>query len=84
MVGYCQTMSGDDILKEVNDYGKSVEVPSIIREADEWTDRGVTLLNQTLDRKVSPSPFRMRHLWVDLRHRYSTEASVKCGASKGN
>lgn len=73
MIGYCQTMSGDVILKEVNEYGKSVSVPSITRETEEWIDRGVTLLNQTLDRNVSPSPFSMQHLWVDLRHRYLTE-----------
>jgi len=84
MIGYCQTMSSGDILKEVNGYGKKVAAPSIHREADEWISRGVTRLNQTLDRKASPSPFRLRHLWVDLRHRYSTETSVKCGAVKGN
>jgi hypothetical protein len=84
MVGYCQTMSGDDILKEVNCYGRSVAVPSIHRAADKWIDRGVTRLNQTLDRKASPSPFSLRHLWVDLRHRYATEASVKSGALNGN
>ncbi len=75
MIGYCQTMSGDDILKEVNGYGKKVKMPSLHREADEWIDRSVTRLNQELDRKVSPSPFRLRHLWLDLRHRYATNAS---------
>ncbi len=77
MIGYCQTMSGDDILKEVNGYGKKVKAPSIHREADEWIDRGVTRLKQTLDRKVSPSPFRLRHLWVDLRHRYALPGRVR-------
>ncbi len=75
MIGYLQTMSPDEILKEVNGYAEKVNVPSIHREADEWIDRGLTRLNQTLDRRVSPSPFRLRHLWVDLRHRYATNAS---------
>ena len=75
MMGYRQTMSADDTLKEVNGYAEKVNVPAIKRETDEWIDRGVTRLNQTLDRNVSPSPFRLRHLWVDLSHRYATNAS---------
>jgi len=75
MIGYLQTMSPDETLEEVNGYAEKVDVPAIEREADEWIDRGVTRLNQTLDRKVSPSLFRLRHLWVDLRHRYATNAS---------
>lgn len=69
MMGYCQTMSAKDILREVNDYAEKVNVPAISRTDGLWVERGVTRLNQTLDRKVSPSPFRLRHLWVDLRHR---------------
>jgi len=84
MIGYLQTMSPDETLEKVNGYAAKINVPAIKREADEWIDRGVTRLNQTLDRKVSPSPFRLRHLWVDLRHRYSTDASVKRGAVNGD
>lgn len=75
MIGYLQTMSPDEILKEVNGYAETVSVPAINRTEAHWIDRGVTRLNQTLDRKVSPSPFRLRHLWADLRHRYATNAS---------
>ena len=71
MIGYLQTMSPDETLIEVNGYAEKVNVPAIDRTEGHWIDRGVTRLNQTLDRKVSPSPFRLRHLWVDLRHRYS-------------
>ena len=76
MMGYCQTMSADDILREVNGYAERVNLPAIERAEDEWVHRGFTRLNQTLDRRVSPSPFRLRHLWVDLCHRYSTETSA--------
>lgn len=75
MIGYLQTISPDEILKEVNGYAEKVHVSAIDRTEGHWIDRGVTRLNQTLDRKVSPSPFRLRHLWVDLRHRYATNAS---------
>ncbi|MCK4341929.1 MAG: hypothetical protein KAY37_09430 [Phycisphaerae bacterium] len=84
MIGYLQTMSPDEILKEVNGHAKKVNMPSIHRETDEWIDRGVTRLDQTLNRMVSPSPFRLRHLWIDLRHRYSTEASARRGALNGD
>lgn len=70
MIGYLQTMSPDEILKEVNDYAEKINVPALKREADDWIDNSVTRLNQDLARKVSPSPFKLRHLWVDLTHRY--------------
>ena len=76
MIGYLQTMSPDEILTEVNGYAEEVNVPAINRTGGHWNDRGVTRLNHTLVRKMSPSPFQLRHLWLDLRHRYSTQSSV--------
>ena len=70
MIGYLQTMLPDEILKEVNDYAEEFNVPAIDRPDGDWIDRGVTWLSQTLNRKVSPSPFRLRHLWVDLRSQW--------------
>lgn len=79
MIGYLQTMSPDEILKEVNGYAERVNVPTIDRTEGHWIDRGVTRLNQPLDRKMSPSPFTLRHLWLDLRHRYATHTSRSRG-----
>lgn len=70
MIGYLQSMLSDEILKQVNRYAKKTKVPAIKREGDEWVDRGVTRLTQTLDRKVVPSPFSLGHLWIDLRRHY--------------
>ncbi len=70
MIGYGQSMSPDEILKEVNDHAEKINVPAIKRERDGWVNGGLTRLNQNLNRKMTPSPFRLRHLWVDLRHRY--------------
>ena len=74
MIGYLQTMSPNEILKEVNGYAEKVNVPAINRTAGHWIDRGVTRLNQTLDRKMSPSPFRLHHIWLDLHHHYAKNA----------
>ena len=79
MIGYLQTMSPDDILNEVNGYATKVNVPAINGTDRPWIDRGVTRLNQTLGRKMSPSPFLLRHLWLDLRHRYATHTSRSRG-----
>ena len=75
MIGYLQTMPPDEILKEVNGHAQDVNVPAIERADGHWIDTGVTRLNQTLDREVAPSPFRLRHLWVDLRRHYAPNAS---------
>ncbi len=77
MIGYVQTMPADTILTEVNAHARGVDVPAINRTEDQWIERGVTQLTQKLVRSVRPSPFRLRHLWVDLRHRYSQEAPAR-------
>jgi len=76
MMGYVQTMPLDKTLEEVNGYARQVKVPMIRRSDRAWIEYGVTRLNQTLDREVPPSPFRLVHLWVNLRHHYSTETPV--------
>lgn len=75
MIGYLQSMPPDDVLNEVNGYAKTGKVPPIDTTEGPWIKRGVTRLNQKLDRDVPPSLFRLRHLWLDLRHHYSTKAS---------
>ena len=70
MIGYMQTMTPDEIVEEVNEYAKEVDVPAIEKEDEDWATRGVTRLDQTLGCEVTPSPFFLRHLWVDLRRRY--------------
>ncbi len=83
MIGYVQTMSANDILKEVNGYAKKIKVPALERASGGWVDHGVTRLDQSFDREVRPSPFRLLHLWVDLRHRYSTCVGVIQGPLSG-
>lgn len=70
MVGYIRSMASEDILSEVNGHTTRASLNKIIRCGDGWLDKGVTRLEQRLDRaEVPPTPFSLRHLWVDLRRK---------------
>jgi len=69
MIGYIVSMSPDQILTEVNDYGKErFHNGQII----EYQSKGNTIrqYQQKLVReKLQPEIFQLTHLWVDLRNR---------------
>lgn len=68
MVGYIRSMTSEDILTEVNGHAARANLRKLRLSDDTWTAKGVSRLEQTLDRpEVPPSPFSLRHLWVDLR-----------------
>ena len=70
MVGYIRSMRSADILSEVNRHATKAKLPSVTLCGNAWIDEGVTRLEQKLDRpKVPPTPFSLRHLWVDLRQK---------------
>lgn len=70
MVGYIRSMTSQDILNEVNGHATRASLHGVILSGDGWVDKGVTRLEQQLDRpKVPPTPFSLRHLWVDLRQK---------------
>jgi len=74
MVGYIQSMEFDDILKEVNGYLQEESLAEIILPTSVWNKNGVSRLEQHLERnEVLPSPFDLRHLWVDLRNNYHSQ-----------
>lgn len=67
MVGFMQNMEPDSILVEVN--GHLTTFPSISLTSGSWTPKALTVLDaHTFDRRFLPSPFQLRHFWVDLRH----------------
>ncbi|MDP3110809.1 MAG: hypothetical protein Q8M71_01750 [Thermodesulfovibrionales bacterium] len=71
MIGYIQNMEMDDIFREVNLHGKEMSFPQILPPKDGWINSGVSNLNQRLNRpEVPPTPFELRHIWVDLREHY--------------
>lgn len=70
MVGYIRSMASADILDEVNGNATRASLHKINLNKDGWVAKGVSRLEQTIDRpNVPPTPFSLRHLWVDLRHK---------------
>ncbi len=71
MLGYVQNMNLLSILKDVNECimnDSHANFPNFEFPKDSFGDKGVARTSQRLVRiHVSPSPFDLRHLWVDLR-----------------
>lgn len=67
MIGYCQSMGWDDILKEVNQAGKRRNLPPIALSIDGWRMAATSKLQHLLVRSFPMSPFRLDHLWLDIR-----------------
>lgn len=68
MIGYVQSMELDRIRKEVNEQIKAQSLTVIRLGRKGWVLGGVSELSHRLTRiEVSPTPFILKHLWVDLR-----------------
>jgi len=68
MVGYIQSMEPAQILNEVNVAADSQGLKPLQLSAQGWQYGGTAELSQVLCRPaVSPTPFELRHMWVDLR-----------------
>ena len=71
MIGYLQNMTLGDVLNDVNraiSNNTAHRIPRIVFSEDDFPDNGVIKTSQQLTRpQVPPSPFDLRHLWVDLR-----------------
>ncbi|MGH7595026.1 MAG: hypothetical protein ACREOI_01690 [bacterium] len=71
MVGYIQSMQTDEILREVNNFVQQASLSTIALLEDNLQENGVSRFDQRLNRpEVLPTPFDLRHLWVDLRQHY--------------
>lgn len=67
MIGYVQGMGFGDILRWVNHYAAEYSLPGLILEG-QWEKKGISLLENRFQRPGVPiSPFRLEHLWADLR-----------------
>ena len=67
MIGYVQSMDLKDVLREVNSAAKAAGFPEIL-PPKEWKRACVVRLGrQTFRRDFSLDPFRLHHVWVDLR-----------------
>lgn len=66
MVGYWQSMELEEILTEVTSEARKHSIPDLIQIGN-WKARAVSQLEHSLDRAFAFSPFKLRHLWIDLR-----------------
>lgn len=69
MIGYVQSMGCSGVLIEVNAACVTLQLASITVLGGRWKAGDVSNLEQVLLRQIEPSPFALRHLWVDLHPR---------------
>ena len=66
MLGYWQSMEGEDVLREVNQGCQSHSIPKLMVVGD-WTSKGISKFEHELKRQFPITPFTLHHLWIDLR-----------------
>jgi hypothetical protein len=66
MVGYWQSMDEAQILNEIHDESRKSSLPDLVL-IGHWNLGGVSRLEHVFDRPFEVSPFRLHHLWIDLR-----------------
>lgn len=67
MVGYVESMTIGAVLREVNSAAATLGIAQLRREAA--SGRRLYELRHEFDRAFEETPFRLTHLWVDLRAR---------------
>ena len=66
MLGYWQSMAGKDVLREVNAGCHGHSLPGLVLVGS-WSPKGISRFEHVLDRPFPISPFKLIHLWIDLR-----------------
>ena len=66
MLGYWQSMEGTEVLQEVNEACDHRSIPNLLLVGT-WSPKGVSKFEHKLERPFQISPFKLRHLWIDLR-----------------
>lgn len=66
MVGYWQSMEGDELLGAINEGCRTRSLPDIVL-LSAWRANDTNQLEHTFDRAFAPSPFKLHHVWIDLR-----------------
>jgi hypothetical protein len=67
MIGYWESMGGDELLAEVNVFLEKKGLPDIALSPNGWQTCSTTQLYHLLLRPFPKSPFSLKHLWLDLR-----------------
>ena len=66
MLGYWQSMEGKEVLREVNDGCDHRSIPKLVFMGSQCS-KGIRRFEQHLVRTFPISPFKLHHLWIDLR-----------------
>ena len=66
ILGYWQSMEGMKVLREVNEGCRHRSIPNLVRIGS-WASKGISTFEQELVRPFPISPFKLHHLWIDLR-----------------
>jgi hypothetical protein len=72
MIGYVQSMKMNDILKEVNVCGRSMKTPKLTEIVGK--QNGLMRFQQRIKRKFPETPFRLIHIWVDMKKSAASRA----------
>jgi len=70
MIGYIQDTELLIVLNEVNSVAMSTLLPILLLSSEGWKPKVSRLAHRLNRPDVEPTPFDLRHLWVDLRHHY--------------
>jgi hypothetical protein len=66
MIGYMQNTSAEQILDDVNHVAIARGIARITLPREGWQRGDVSALAHRFDRAMQPTPFDLRHLWLDL------------------
>ena len=66
MLGYWQSMEGKEVLREVNEGCYRRSIPNLLLVGP-WSSKGISKFEHDLVRPFQISPFKLHHLWIDLR-----------------
>jgi hypothetical protein len=71
MVGYWQSMDSKQILIEINTESRKNSLPDLALIGT-WNPGGISRLEHSFERSFDISPFKLHHLWIDLKGRAGT------------
>ena len=66
MLGYWQSMEGEEVLREVNECCQRRLIPNLVLVGP-WSSKGISKFEHEVKRSIPISPIKLYHLWIDLR-----------------
>lgn len=78
MIALVQSMEFTAIHDEVNTHAQAAGHPNLTLSSDGWQARGISQLEHEFPRSFPITPFRLTHLWLDIRDVPSTIIAPQC------